>query len=153
MPGPFTYTAAGAASGAQPKGHNVGVQAAVFTFSMGNLDASAVASGTGLTLIMGKIAPRTRILAVQRNFAAGAGNDFVANVGLDIPGGNSLSAFGSATGIAGVAFLTKGLPHDVTISDDANPRWATLKISVPTATSLTLLGTLSLTVFLTNDLS
>jgi hypothetical protein len=137
-----TLTALAGQSGAQPKGHHVGLQVVHGERSLGVVSA-------GDQIIMAKVPNKSRIIAIQRNFAGGAGNDFVAQIGYDA----SLSAFGSTTGLGGVAFLTKGLPYLVSLSDDAVEQFIRIKVSVPSMTSATATGALSLQVLFTRDLT
>ncbi len=137
-----TFTALAAQAGAQPKGHHVGVQSITASISL------TAALSAGDQMLMAKIESGTRLLAVLANFAAGTGNDVVLNVGLT----GTLSALGSATGASGVSFLPKGVPLKVSLSDDAVPRYTYLTVSVPTVTSASATGALSLTVLLTRDL-
>lgn len=137
-----TFTALGATV-MQPIGHHVGVQSFTCTYSLGTI-ASA-----GDQILLGRVAVGSRILAIQRNAAGGTGNvDSVYAFGYT----GSLSAFGSASTVAGIAFLTKGLPYDVTKSDDATPRYVDIIASVQSVTSASATGKISLTVFLTNDI-
>jgi hypothetical protein len=137
-----TLTALAAQTGAQPKGHHVGVQSITSTFSL------SAALSAGDQMLMAKIESGTRILGVLANFGGGSGNDVVVNVGLT----GTLSALGSATAAAGIAWLAKGVPLLVSLSDDASPRYTYLTLSFPTVTSTTNVGAISLTVLLTRDL-
>lgn len=135
-----TLTGTAAAAGVQPKSFHVGVQAVTGTYSLPSLSAGDI-------MQICKVPNGAKILAIQRNFAAGTGNDVVVNVGYD----DSLSAFGSATGAAGIAFLTKGLPFDVSLSDGAVPQHRVINLSAATVTSASATGAVTLTVLFTKD--
>lgn len=141
-----TYTSTLVASGQVPKGHHTGLYAVGAQISL----TTALSAGDQVQMI--KLAPGNRVHAVLFNGAGGAGNDFVANVGVGGGGATaSLSAFGSATGIAGLTWMQKSVPFEVTMSDDASPKYTFLTLSFPTVTSTTNLGRLCVTAFLTND--
>lgn len=136
-----TLTGTAASAGAQPKLHDTGVIAATFAYTL------SAALGSNDVILMGKIPNKAKILAIQRNFALAGDNDIVLNVGIDA----DVSGFGSATGKAGVAFLTKGLDFDVSLTDAADPQYSIIKLKAVTVTSATATGTVALTVFYTMD--
>lgn len=145
-----TLTANQAVSGVQPKGHHVGVLPVSVTYSLPALSA-------GDRVLLCKVPHGARIDNIQRNAAAGAGNDVVLNFGYtyrDSAGNevSSLSAFGSATAAAGVGMLTKGLPYTVSLSDEVvKDRFAYIVATAATVTSASATGSLSLVVHFTND--
>lgn len=139
-----TFTAAQAHSYVSPRGIHTGVWAVSTTVSL----TAAVSAGD--VFLMARVPAGATVLSVQRNFAAGTGNDFIANVGLSADA--SASAFGTATGAAGILWMTKGVPWTVSASDGAaEPRGAYLQILVGTVTSASATGSLNLVALLTND--
>lgn len=149
MAGPYSLTATGAKG--EPKGHNVGVHVINSVFSAGNMTAAQLASTTGLTLLMAKIASGQRVLAIQRNFGGAAGTGGSFDMGL----GTSLSCFAnSLTAIEGIGWVTTGVPKLNSMSDSAKPAYRYLTLTNSQAAgivSLTTGGTISLQIFLTND--
>ena len=138
-----TFTAAAAQPRIQPKGYHEGVQAVT-----GSVSITATVSA-GDVFIMAKIPNKSRILAIQRNFAAGAGNDWVGAIGLQ----GSLSAFGTANGATGaVGWAAKALPLDISLSDDAVQQHVNVTVQVQSVTSGSATGAISLTVLFTRDL-
>lgn len=134
-----TLTALGAT--ANPIGHHVGLMAVTCTHS-------CVAYSAGDVVLMGRVPVGARIVAIQRNLANTGAGDVMLAFGYT----GSLSAFGSASSVAGVAFLTKGLPYDVTKSDDATPRYVDVCVQAQSVSTGAAAGKISLTVFFTNDI-
>lgn len=150
-----TFTAIGARPIDVLRGHHVGLQHVTCVVSMTALlsaGGSFRVSGTGATLIMGRVPIGARIVGMQYGMQLGGDNDVTFKIGY--PG--SLSAFqggASFTGQAGIAWTnTDNMPYNVTASDDAMPRWRNIVMTMVTPTSLTEVGVLSLTTFFTNDL-
>lgn len=146
-----TLTASLAQSNIVPRKLETGVWAVHSSYTY----TAAADASAGDIILMAKIPHGATVLAVQRNFTdlgASTTAGTVLNVGFW--GGNSaqsISALGSATGASGVAFLTKGLPTTVSVSDAATDRFAYLAVKVVSSGTTTAAGSIALTVFCTSD--
>ena len=121
-----TLTTTAAASG-QPRSCHAGVNSITVTYS-GATEISASAT----TILMAKIPNRATILDVNGYISSGA-----ATCPFTIGVQGDLSAFATAGTKATVLRATKGLPYDISLSDDAAAqyKYVTITATPGTATS------------------
>lgn len=136
-----TKTAAQAVASVQPRGNHTSVDAVKCRIAF---DTTASA---GDVILVGKVPHGSTLLAVQEgDHTINADNTFLKTWHI---GGTTL---GASTTAHSVGFLSdNGLPHTVSLSNDAVVQHDFLKMTVGTITSATDVGSLSVTMYLTRD--
>ena len=136
-----TKTAAQAAPAVQPRGNHTSVDAVQCRI------AFDVTASAGDVIIVGKVPNGSTLLAINRgDHTINADNVFLGTWHID---GTTLGASSTAHTVGMIA--DNGLPHTVSLSDDAVPQHTYLKYTVGTITSATDVGSISATMFLTRD--
>lgn len=123
----ITYTSTSVANNQIRKLHE-GVTALTVNYNSGATSISA-----GDVILLARVPHGCTILDFVENHSTGAATG-VFDIGLT----SNLSAFGTALAQATVNRATKGIPYDISVSDDSNVRYVTVaavKISGTTTTS------------------
>ncbi len=141
-----TITASQAISGVQPKGNHNGVDAVVSSINMGTGFPGSLSAGD--VILWGRVPNGSTLLAIEGGGAASLILDVQETFILDSTLGsiNALSRLGDP--------LLPGLPHTVSLSDDALGSAnlsAMLKSVIGTLTSATATGIMSTTFYITRD--
>lgn len=120
-----TLTATAAASTGQARALHAGVNSITVTYS-----GATEISPSATTILMAKIPNGATILDVIGDVSSGAAT-CPFTMGID----SNLSAFATGGTITSVLRATKGIPYDVSLSDDAAIQYSTVRMTVTPGTA------------------
>lgn len=123
-----TLTSTAAASTGPVRNLHAGVNSITATYS-----GSTVISASATTILMAKVPNRATILDVQGIVSSGAATcPFTMGVS-----NGTLSSFATGGTVATVLRATKGIPYDVSLSDDAAAQYVYVNMTATPGTSTT----------------
>lgn len=121
-----TLTSSAAASAGPVRNHKVGVHSITATYDAGTTSIGASAT----TILMAKIPNRATILDIYGKVSSGAAT---CPFTVGVSNGN-LSSFATGGTVNTILRATKGLPYDISLSDDAAAQYVYANMTVTPGT-------------------